>query len=654
MNNLKKIVSINLILFIIFLNINNLRVYAKDKYINLENIEIKEIDEDKQAIVVDINSLNVDKKEVYLDEKIKISIRITDDISELSYVDLFYRMPITESLECIHMNYNIITDMYEGEIKINENSEAGIWQIKWIQAGDTCGNSISIENGNIYGATDPNLSQGDFKVIGTLEDIEAPILDAKSLKVDKKLVSSGEKIQVSLRITDDISGVQNVYVQYLTPITKKMENIMMTYNNNLKLYTCDIYIGNGKESGIWEIDNFMLVDKMGNERRVFNNIIYNNILNGEDLSSGNFEVIGTNADIKPPILDLESLNIDKKEVKPGDTLKISVKVNDDLSGVKNIYMWYKTPITKNIEIITMNYNSILDIYEGKIDIDRSSEAGLWIINSFFLIDKAGNYTYIFNNNINGYEVDNMDLSMGNFNIQADGNEVKSLEDTEVVNKNEQWTINRVINGDLYIGPNISLIIKGNLIVTGNIYVVGSLKTYGELTVNGSLYCTSLLSNNFKLQNGSVDIRGINNINNINISNSSIKNIPLRIDTSILISKGVLNLRGATVDIADLYIEDKKISLDYKGTFDLKDIYIGDKKTIKIKFITIFNDEIIKEFKVFEKEDINNDDKIDILDLAKVAQNYNKNNYDKGWNFNLDINKDNIIDIFDLILISKKL
>ena len=58
--------------------------------------------------------------------------------------------------------------------------------------------------------------------------------------------------------------------------------------------------------------------------------------------------------------------------------------------------------------------------------------------------------------------------------------------------------------------------------------------------------------------------------------------------------------------------------------------------------------------MFESEDVNNDGKIDIIDLAQVASEYNKNNYDTNWKSNYDFNKDNIIDVFDLIICSKRI
>ena len=57
--------------------------------------------------------------------------------------------------------------------------------------------------------------------------------------------------------------------------------------------------------------------------------------------------------------------------------------------------------------------------------------------------------------------------------------------------------------------------------------------------------------------------------------------------------------------------------------------------------------------IYEKEDVNEDGKINNLDLQAVGNLYNIKLSSSNWNSKYDINKDNIIDLFDLVLINKK-
>ncbi|MBU3133136.1 hypothetical protein KPL40_11810, partial [Clostridium gasigenes] len=56
--------------------------------------------------------------------------------------------------------------------------------------------------------------------------------------------------------------------------------------------------------------------------------------------------------------------------------------------------------------------------------------------------------------------------------------------------------------------------------------------------------------------------------------------------------------------------------------------------------------------VVEKEDINNDKVIDVLDLAQIAVKYNEKSNIEKYN-KYDINRDGIVDIYDIVLIAKK-
>lgn len=69
---------------------------------------------------------------------------------------------------------------------------------------------------------------------------------------------------------------------------------------------------------------------------------------------------------------------------------------------------------------------------------------------------------------------------------------------------------------------------------------------------------------------------------------------------------------------------------------------------------IINDNIELNANFIDNCDINKNGKVDILDLAAVAKNYNVKNTDVNWASSLDFNKDGKIDIFDLVFCSKKI
>ncbi|WP_346046391.1 S-layer homology domain-containing protein, partial [Paraclostridium tenue] len=253
------------------------------------------------------------------------------------------------------------------------------------------------------------------------------------------------------------------------------------------------------------------------------------------------------------------------------------------------------------------------LYEGYIDIDDKTEEGEWKIEYITLKDSYDNTVYVRNIHISNYGGVKEDLSAGDFNVSEYTNTSKPIQGVSVVNKNEIWS-NKTINGDLYIGPEAVLTVSGNVTVTGNVYVLGALKINGGLTINKTLYGTKMSwGGNPTLYNGTIVMSGSNSIGSMSMSNYPVQDIPVRIDNAPLVATdGKIDIKGATVDIADMYIEGKKVDLDYKGRFDVKGVNIGTKNKVTIEFKTVFGNTITKTY------DVDND-QMPIVPINKVPE-----------------------------------
>ena len=74
------------------------------------------------------------------------------------------------------MSYNTSEDSYEGYINIDDNTQNGVWKIKYIYLADNNENRINIWNSNVNSPS-PNkedFSAGDFTVIDDSDPV-API-----------------------------------------------------------------------------------------------------------------------------------------------------------------------------------------------------------------------------------------------------------------------------------------------------------------------------------------------------------------------------------------------------------------------------------------------------------------------------------------------
>lgn len=160
--------------------------------------------------------------------------------------------------------------------------------------------------------------------------------------------------------------------------------------------------------------------------------------------------------------------------------------------------------------------------------------------------------------------------------------------------------------------------------------------YGIIDVNGNEIITPGLYNDFVLYDDSECILGYKN------------GSPYLFDT-----KGqVLNDDGEYKNIGD-YVTSFYHFASGKNLTEYKDYMTSNNITITKNYSD--NLGLVQVVKgSLDKEDINGDGNVDILDMSLVAVKYNVTSSDSGWDSKLDINSDNIIDLYDLILISKKL
>ena len=127
---------------------------------------------DVTAPIVDVSTLKVSQKTATAGDTVKVSVKVTDE-TEINSVQIVYRRPKTyNDSSTLFLDYNVTTGYYEGDIKIEENSEDGIWEIKYIYVYDKFNNSRIIYNTNVSSYDEnADLSMANFEVTGTAADI---------------------------------------------------------------------------------------------------------------------------------------------------------------------------------------------------------------------------------------------------------------------------------------------------------------------------------------------------------------------------------------------------------------------------------------------------------------------------------------------------
>ena len=415
--------------------------------------------------------------------------------------------------------------------------------------------------------------------VSAAADITAPIVDVPTLKVSQKTATAGDTLKVSVKVTDE-TEINSVRISYRRPKTNNNTLVLLDYNATTGYYDGDIKIEENSEDGLWKIDYIYVSDKFYNSRQI-NNTNVSSYGENADLSIADFEVTGTVADITAPIVDVSTLKVSQKTATAGDTLKVSVKVTDE-TEINSVRISYRRPKTNNNTLVLLDYNATTGYYDGDIKIEENSEDGLWKIDYIYVSDKFYNSRQINNTNVNSYG-ENADLSIADFEVVEDNryNTISPLENVTVYTSNTTVS-NKTINGDVYIGPE-AVVTLSNVTVTGNIYVLGGLRASSINAV--SLYARYMsFSYITSYRHGEVSISGSNSFTGTtSFASNYCPEVPIRIDEAIN-KDGKLYIKGATAQIADMYILGTKININNNGRFVFEGIDVQDAEYITIQWV----------------------------------------------------------------------
>lgn len=249
------------------------------------------------------------------------------------------------------------------------------------------------ESEGIGGNVDMDSAPGARSV-----DTTAPTVDLSTLTVSTKEAVAGDKVVISFKVEDE-SLISSVRVYWNRPISGQREGLKCAYNSETGHYECIKEIDKNTQSGIWKIDVLSVEDQYENVR-YYRATDY-------DFSVADFQVSGTNVDSAAPVIAFNTLMVSQESAVLGDKVVISFKVEDE-SEIKEVRLYWKRPITGQLEGTKCSYNSETGYYECVKIIDENTQSGIWTLESLYVMDE-------FNNEQSYFAMD-YDWSAANFEV----------------------------------------------------------------------------------------------------------------------------------------------------------------------------------------------------------------------------------------------
>lgn len=348
-----------------------------------------------------------DKEEIRAGEEVGVKVKIDSPIKMLGVSPIVNKPESALSQLVENLTYNSDTDLFEGKIKIDKKSPSGNYSIQSLNGFSNDSSAISIDMSQ--------AQNNSLKVVDNSNiDCTKPVL--KSVSVDKKDVSTGDEIKISIDAEDKESGIRYVGVSFKFPYESEESylDLELKYNDVTGLYEKSIDITDYFKSGSWELQYVMLCNNETNKFVVSDNYYERQSF---DLINGDFNVItNTIQDNNPPII--KEVTVSSEKVCYGDKFKVYLTVEDLESGISNISI-NKQPGSESYINGNFIYNKQLNRYECEMIIPDKLMASLGGVPLMIDVsDYAGNCSgYLYRMPIQSYDlnedddVDVLDLSL---------------------------------------------------------------------------------------------------------------------------------------------------------------------------------------------------------------------------------------------------
>ena len=334
-----------------------------------------------------LNSITISPATINNGDTITVTIDVEDDLSGIDRIQVDIVNPVGEqehtAFASIESWTSLGNNLYSYDVKITDWAISGEWYVPSIFIHDNAGNMLYLSNNDSTLAT--------FTVISSSPDTTAPVLNF--VTISPNTVNNGDTITVTVNIEDDVSGIDRVQVDIVNPVGEQEHTAFApieswtSLGNNL--YSYDVKITDWAISGEWYVPAIFIHDNAGN-------MLY---LNDNDSTLASFTVISSTPDTTAPVLNFITILPDT--VNNGDTITVTVNIEDDVSGIDRIQVDIVNPAGEQehtafapIESWTSLGNNL---YSYDVKINNWAISGEWYVPSIFIHDNAGNMLYLSNN-----------------------------------------------------------------------------------------------------------------------------------------------------------------------------------------------------------------------------------------------------------------
>ncbi|MFK4327422.1 hypothetical protein ABH965_004094 [Bacillus sp. RC97] len=312
-----------------------------------------------------LNKVEVGKKTYRAGESVQVSVEAEDDVSGVQYVFIDIKGPGGEEKRET-ANYDSQTKRWVANIPLSSYAQPGEYIVSTVVMYDNADHPVVYRGGRDFNA--------NFNVENDLgSDQQPPTLN--KVEVGKKTYKAGESVQVSVEAEDDVSGVKYVFIDIKGPGGEEKSETA-NYDSRTKRWVANISLSSYAQPGEYIVSTVVMYDNADHP------VVYRG---GRDFNA-NFNVENDlGSDQQPPTLN--KVEVGKKTYKAGESVQVSVEAEDDVSGVKYVFIDIKGPGGEE-KSETANYDSQTKKWVANIPLSSYAQSGEYIVSTVVMYDNA--------------------------------------------------------------------------------------------------------------------------------------------------------------------------------------------------------------------------------------------------------------------------
>lgn len=349
-------------------------------------------------VSLDIDPLIVDVSSG--DSSTNIVMDVTDDLSGVSWVIIYFRSPSGEQQQYQWgslVSGSTLNGTWQFDFNFPQFSEVGVWTASYVRLRDSVGNQASI-----YTETLAAMGFPTEITIVSLEDTNPPELTSLTIEPAAIDVTGGDQeITVTLGATDSPSGVDldDTHIAIRSPSSGVIHygygwNFSLIDGDNLEgRWQGTITLPQFSEAGTWTVYYIQLRDTAANRLFLYEDDLWSLGLSPE------FEIISTPEDTSPPeLVDLSLTPILIETTSGPASVYVTLTLTDDLSGVDYCRVRLNSPSAGQYRWAYIRQlaegTPLAGTWGGDAYFPQYSEEGTWRVDYVYCYDKVRNSKYL--------------------------------------------------------------------------------------------------------------------------------------------------------------------------------------------------------------------------------------------------------------------